>query len=115
MTAPGVGPVAALSFKVGVDDPHRFARSKTVGARILAWRRGGTSPAHRSITKDASANEATSPYARRFARRPQACCCGSGMIGTAGMGPADRQTVEHAVRDHRGGTEAGKHSAPDVG
>ncbi|MGY4230629.1 transposase [Bradyrhizobium sp. USDA 4503] len=29
MTVPGVGPVAALSFKVGVDDPRRFAR--TVG------------------------------------------------------------------------------------
>jgi transposase len=32
MTVPGVGPVVALSFKVGVDDPHRFARSRTVGA-----------------------------------------------------------------------------------
>ncbi|WP_141688244.1 transposase [Bradyrhizobium paxllaeri] len=33
MTVPGVGPVAALSFKVGVDDPRRFARSRTVGAQ----------------------------------------------------------------------------------
>ena len=32
MTVPGVGPVAALSFKVGVDDPLRFTRSRTVGA-----------------------------------------------------------------------------------
>ncbi|WP_163159568.1 transposase [Bradyrhizobium uaiense] len=32
MTVSGVGPVAAaLSFKVGVDDPWRFARSRTVG------------------------------------------------------------------------------------
>jgi hypothetical protein len=31
MTVPGVGPVAALSFKVGVDDPRRSARSRTVG------------------------------------------------------------------------------------
>ncbi|MGY4473336.1 IS110 family transposase [Bradyrhizobium sp. USDA 3364] len=32
MTVSGVGPVAAaLSFKVGVDDPWRFARSGTVG------------------------------------------------------------------------------------
>jgi transposase len=30
MTVPGVGPVAALSFK-GVDDPLRFTRSRTVG------------------------------------------------------------------------------------
>lgn len=34
MTVPGVGPVAALSFKVGVDDPLRFARSRTVGAHF---------------------------------------------------------------------------------
>ncbi|WP_157863308.1 IS110 family transposase [Bradyrhizobium tropiciagri] len=46
MTVPGVGPVAALSFKVGVDDPHRFARSRTVGTHFgLAPRRhqSGTS------------------------------------------------------------------------
>ncbi|MBH5389344.1 IS110 family transposase [Bradyrhizobium diversitatis] len=46
MTVPGVGPVAALSFKVGVDEPHRFARSRTVGAHFgLAPRRhqSGTS------------------------------------------------------------------------
>jgi len=34
MTVPGVGPVAALSFRVTIDDPHRFARSRTVGAHL---------------------------------------------------------------------------------
>jgi transposase len=34
MTVPGVGPVAALSFKVSIDDPHRFRRSRTVGAHL---------------------------------------------------------------------------------
>lgn len=34
MTIPGVGPVAALSCKVGVDDPLRFTRSRTVGAHF---------------------------------------------------------------------------------
>jgi transposase len=34
MTVPGVGPVAALSFRVGVDDPLRFTRSRTVGAHF---------------------------------------------------------------------------------
>ncbi|MCP1854264.1 MULTISPECIES: transposase [unclassified Bradyrhizobium] len=46
MTVPGVGPVAALSYKVGVDDPWRFARSRTVGEHFgLAPRRqqSGTS------------------------------------------------------------------------
>lgn len=34
MTVPGVGPVAALSFKVTIDDPRRFRRSRTVGAHL---------------------------------------------------------------------------------
>lgn len=34
MTVPGVGPVTALSFKVAIDDPHRFKRSRTVGAHL---------------------------------------------------------------------------------
>lgn len=33
-TVPGVGPIAALSFKVTIDDPLRFARSRTVGAHL---------------------------------------------------------------------------------
>jgi transposase len=34
MTIPGVGPVTALAFKTAVDDPHRFSRSRTVGAHF---------------------------------------------------------------------------------
>lgn len=34
MTVPGVGALTALTFKSGVDDPHRFASSKTVGAHF---------------------------------------------------------------------------------
>jgi transposase len=34
MTVPGVGPVVALTFKAGVDDPGRFARSRAVGAHF---------------------------------------------------------------------------------
>jgi transposase len=34
MTVPDVGPVASLSFKVGVDDPLRFTRSRTVGTHF---------------------------------------------------------------------------------
>ena len=32
MTAPGVGPITALAFKATIDDPARFARSRSVGA-----------------------------------------------------------------------------------
>lgn len=40
MTVPGVGPVVALSFKLGVDDPLRFSRSRNVGAHF------GLTPKH---------------------------------------------------------------------
>ena len=64
MTVPGVGPVASLSFKVGVDDPRRFTRSRTVGAHFgLTPKRhqSGTSIDHEGrITKqgDATVREA---------------------------------------------------------
>jgi transposase len=31
---PGIGPISALAFKTSIDDPHRFRRSKTVGAYL---------------------------------------------------------------------------------
>jgi len=34
MTVPGVGPIAALSFRAGVDDPLRFTSSRVVGAHF---------------------------------------------------------------------------------
>ena len=34
MTAPGVGALVAITFKSAVDDPHRFAKSKSVGAHF---------------------------------------------------------------------------------
>ena len=34
MTAPGVGPITALTFKSGVDDPERFKRSRIVAAHF---------------------------------------------------------------------------------
>jgi len=34
MTVPGVGPITALAFKAGVDDPTRFKRSRTVAAHF---------------------------------------------------------------------------------
>ena len=34
MTAPGVGPIVGLSYAAAIDDPGRFASSKTVGAHF---------------------------------------------------------------------------------
>jgi transposase len=34
MSVPGIGPVAALAFRTGVNDPQRFKRSRTVAAHF---------------------------------------------------------------------------------
>jgi len=34
MTVPGVGPLVALTYAAGVDDPARFSDSRTVGAHF---------------------------------------------------------------------------------
>ncbi len=34
MSVPGVGPLVALSYAAGVDDPARFSDSRTVGAHF---------------------------------------------------------------------------------
>ena len=34
MTAPGIDPITALAFKETIDDPARFARSRSVGAYV---------------------------------------------------------------------------------
>ena len=34
MTVPGVGPITALAFKATIDDPARFARSRSVGVYV---------------------------------------------------------------------------------
>lgn len=114
MTVPSVGPVAALSFKVGVDDPRRFARSRTVGAHFgLAPRRhqSGTSIDYEGrISKqvDVAVREVLCEAAASL------LAAGQEMVGIASVGPADRQTIEHVVRNHRGRAEARKHSAPNV-
>ena len=49
----------------------------------------------------------------RGGRKPVAT--GQEMVGIAGLGPADRQTVEHAVRHRRGRAQACRYPAQDVG
>ena len=49
----------------------------------------------------------------RGGRKPFAT--GQEMVSIAGLGPADRQAVEHAVRDRRGGVQACRYPAQDVG
>ena len=49
----------------------------------------------------------------RGGRRPSAT--GQEIVGIAGVGPADRQEIEHFARDRRGGAQACRHPVQDVG
>jgi transposase len=55
MGIPGVGPISALAFKTSIDDPHRFRRSKTVGAYLgltsRRWQSGTTVDVQGHISK----------------------------------------------------------------
>jgi len=51
-------------------------RDREQSELILAWRRSDLSPIRRSTMKAASVSKATSPSGRRYARQPQAFCCG---------------------------------------
>lgn len=66
MTVPGVGPIAALTFKAAVDDPARFRRSRTVAAHFgLTPRRyqSGEMDNHGRISKAGDSNVRAALYA----------------------------------------------------
>ena len=46
MTAPGIGPIAAVTFRVVIDVPTRFRRSRTVGAHVGLTSRADQSGKH---------------------------------------------------------------------
>ncbi len=111
MTVPGVGPVAALSFKVGVDDPLRFTRSRTVGAHFgLTPRRhqSGTSIDYEGrITKqgDVSVREALCEAAASLLLRVRKW---------SALRPGVFGLLKHAVRDCCSRAETCRHSASHV-
>jgi transposase len=71
MTAPGVGPITALAFKATIDDPARFARSRSVGAYVgLTSRRMRP---ERSIGQVESPNAATACCAVICLKQPGFC------------------------------------------
>ena len=66
MTVPGVGPIAALTFKAAVDDPTRFKRSRTVAAHFgLTPRRyqSGEADNPGRISKAGDRDVRATPYA----------------------------------------------------
>jgi len=63
---PGVGPVTALSFRAAVDDPHRFQKSRTVGAHFgltpRRWQSGTTIDYGGHISKKGDGEVRTTLY-----------------------------------------------------
>jgi transposase len=79
MQIPGVGPVAALSFMTGVDDPSRFKRSRDVAAYFgltsRRWQSGSSIDVEGRISKAGDPDvrralyEAASALLTRFKRK----------------------------------------------
>ncbi|MET2829787.1 transposase [Mesorhizobium shangrilense] len=114
MTVPSVDPVAAMSFRVGVDNPSRFARSRTVGAPFgltpMRHQSGTSIDYEGHITKqgDIAAREALWETAARLLLRDRE------RSTLRAWAPRIRQAVQDVVRDRRGRTQTCRNSAPDV-
>jgi hypothetical protein len=113
MQIPGVGPVAALSFVTAIDDPSRFKRSRDVAAYF-----GLTSRRWQLLDRRAGADQ----QGRRW-RRPRGALRG-GQRGAdplqaqgqgQDLGDGDRQALVAPQGDGRGGAQARRHHACDVG
>ena len=68
MEIPGVGPVTALSVKTAIDDPHRFGRSRNVGAHFgltgRRWQSGTAVDTQLGISKQGDTDVRTALYER---------------------------------------------------
>ena len=114
ISVPGVGPIIALTYATGVDDPARFAHARDLGPHFgLTPRKYASGEIDRngSITKAGDA---------RCARRARAGCADPAdprptMVRAEGLGHGRRQTSWAAARDRRRGAQAGDRPAPDLG
>jgi transposase len=106
MTVPGVGPIAALTFRAGVDDPLRFVKSRTVGAHF-----GLTPKVHQSGTIDIDGH-----ITKRgdVEVRTALCEAAASLLMRVrkwstlkGLGPAHRAAILHDERCRRGGSQVG--------
>jgi transposase len=109
LSVPGVGPVVALPYATGIDDPARFARSRDIGPHFgLTPRKYASGEIDRSgsITKagDGRARGARASRAGLAHPRPA-------LVRFESLGDGRRQAARAASRDHRGGTQARDHPA----
>lgn len=113
MSAPGVGPVVALTFRAGVDEPARFARSRAVPAHFgLAPARyqSGELDRSRGISK---CGDAGVRWAFRGGWRHPAAQ--DPTLALEGLGHGDRQAPRTGAGHGCRGTTLEHNPAPDVG
>lgn len=113
MSAPGVGPVIALTFVATVDIPTRFAKSRLVGAHFgLTPKRYASGETDRSGRVSKCGDEMMRTALLRG--RPGAAGLHEEVVQPEGLGHVRRPPARDEAR-HRGrGAQVGHDPAPDV-
>jgi transposase len=98
LSVPGVGPVVALTYATGIDDPARFAHSRDIGPHFgLIPRKyaSGEIDRHGSITKagDGAVREALVQAALTLLTRNQRWC----VLKAWGVAVAKRRGLHRAI------------------
>ena len=113
MTAPGVGPMVALSFRAGVDEPARFGRSRSVPAHF-----GLTPSRYQSGEIDrieASRNAAMPGFGGSWSRPPDRDADIEAKLAAKNVGACCSPPAWHGEGDRSCGPAPGGHPASDVG
>ena len=117
MTAPGVGPVVALTYRATVDVPARFRKSKSVGAVF-----GLTCSRDQSGERDRAGaisrcRGASDEMMRAMLYEAAQSIAGAldAMVLAQGLGDADRQARREEESSRRAGTPVGRDPAPHLG
>ncbi len=110
MTVPGVGAVVSLTYRAGVDDPGRFAKSKSVGAffGLMPKRyQSGETDVTGAITRVGAAGVRTALHDAANALLTRA----TKFSTLKALGDGRRQAAGHAEGEGGTGAEA-RHCAP---
>jgi len=113
MTVPGVGALVAVTFTAAIDDPHRFAKSKAVGAHFgLTPKKyqSGETDVTGAISKDRRCAGAHGPV-RGGAHHAHA---GWAFLGPQALGAGSCQAPRHEASQDRPGAQTGRGHACDV-
>jgi transposase len=114
LSVPGVGPIVALTYATGVDDPTRFAHARDLGPHF------GLTPRKYASGEIDRNGSITKAWRRSGTRSPRSGCADlahacSALVRTQSLGHGHRQATRAASRNRRRGAQAGDRHAPDLG